>query len=412
MCNPRKIAGAVAGIIATASGAVGVADVTCNPSLWAQAGLSQSIEERFKENPAIERKGDIKGCEIANLNPVGRYESTAYGLTIEITDVQKIENGVQVLARAWSESGTQIGFGREGTIETERFKIYNPPVLVPDPAGEIVRELPQDDGTVLRRALREDPAEALRQVIAHNVTLVGKTESTVIAGSVGNTTSTFYPNADPETTSVDGYAGRNVPGGEVWATIRAGAGTVNNSDDPNMRISIDGHNTDTDKWTLMQRMIILFDTSAIPDTDPINTATLSLVGTKSDNLSITPDINIYTSTPGSNTTVAGSDYSQIGTTAQSDTAITYANWNESAYNDFVLNATGRGNVSKTSISKFGARNANYDVAGVAPTWTGGVTASGFNVTTAEATGTTEDPKLVVDHGAAVAAPGQSVMWFD
>ena len=35
---------------------------------------------------------------------------------------------------------------------------------------------------------------------------------------------TFNPNADPESTSVDGIAGRKPAAAEVWATIRAGAG--------------------------------------------------------------------------------------------------------------------------------------------------------------------------------------------
>src|SRR3972149_5045079 len=73
-----------------------------------------------------------------------------------------------------------------------------------------------------QRKLREDPAEAIRQVIVHNVTLVGKENTKIILGKVGNTTSTFYPDSDPESTSVDGDV--QDTGLTSWADKVAGTG--------------------------------------------------------------------------------------------------------------------------------------------------------------------------------------------
>ena len=83
--------------------------------------------------------------------------------------------------------------------------------------------------------------------------------------------------------------------------------------------------------------------------------------------------------------------------------ITYANWLTTVYNDFTFNATGIGNINKTGISKFGTRNANYDVANTAPAL------SSINDRWhyldgyfADETGTANDPKLVVAYSASSA----------
>src|SRR3990167_1069334 len=40
-----------------------------------------------------------------------------------------------------AKRGTELrGFGADGSVEIERFRIYNPPILVDDPNGTIIRE--------------------------------------------------------------------------------------------------------------------------------------------------------------------------------------------------------------------------------------------------------------------------------
>src|SRR3989344_4566684 len=91
------------------------------------------------------------------------------------------------------------------------------------------------------------------------------------------------------------------------------------------------------------------------------------------------------------------DYTTLGTTALA-TAISYTNWSISDYNDFTLNSSGLAQISKTGISKFGMREASYDVANTQPTWGSG---QEFSVSGrfADKAGTSEDPKLVVTHSA-------------
>src|SRR3990167_5565775 len=117
----------------------------------------------------------LKSCEIAKRGTefAGIYDSSQYGVRIEIIgEVKNIEingqSGIELFARAWR--GTQqLGFGQDGSVEIERFRIFNPPVLVDDPNGTIIREWTDIiTGEIKQRKLREDQIEALRQVIAHN----------------------------------------------------------------------------------------------------------------------------------------------------------------------------------------------------------------------------------------------------
>lgn len=211
-------------------------------------------------------------------------------------------------------------------------------------------------------------------------------------------TLTVYPDPNPETTSVDADPCHEVGAGDTWANIVAGTGTTVFSGDSGSTLEavrIDSH-TVTDEWNLICRGIFLFDTSSLGATASISSATLSLyVNTLFDGLSITPGINIYSSAPASNTAVVAGDYDSLGTTEFSST-IAYGSLTNAAYNDFALNASGLAAISKTGISKLASRNPGADVADVAPTWSSG-TVSRIRVASADATGTTQDPRLVVQY---------------
>ncbi|MBX4215593.1 hypothetical protein KW797_01445, partial [Candidatus Parcubacteria bacterium] len=93
---------------------------------------------------------------------------------------------------------------------------------------------------------------------------------------------------------------------------------------------------------------------------------------------------------------------QIGTVKQSDD-LDITSMTTSAYNIFTLNATGRGNVSKTGVTKFAAReghdfeNTSIDVTKL----------NYVGISTADHTGTTQDPTLTVTY--ALAAGGKPVI---
>lgn len=188
---------------------------------------------------------------------------------------------------------------------------------------------------------------------------------------------------------------------ESWATLKAGAG--NNNDIGDGSVIAMSIQDSTDIWYSLKRSIFCFDTSSLPDDATISATVMSLYSAgKGDNCSITPNVDVYTATPGSTSAPANSDYGQIGTTSQTGSPITYANWTASQYNDFTFNSTGIGNVSKTGISKFGCRNATYDAGSTTPTWSSGSNRASYLSATFGGVGTSQDPKLVVTYTTVVA----------
>jgi hypothetical protein len=225
--------------------------------------------------------------------------------------------------------------------------------------------------------------------------------------SFGFSTLTAYP--DPGTGGPTGSATvERGASNESISTIRAGAGSyASSTDNPNWVIGFQSDNTQAaaGKLRALDRFLMTFDTSGLTAAATISAAVLSIYGnSKLDaGTAVTPDVNIYLPTPSVNYNFSVNDFNiaNWGSTAQCDSAITYAGWNTAAYNDFTLNATGRGNISKTGISKFGCRNANYDVADVSPGAMTNNTSHSLLGYLANETGTTKDPKLVVTYTVAV-----------
>ena len=210
--------------------------------------------------------------------------------------------------------------------------------------------------------------------------------------NMGFDTLTAYP--VPGTT-VDGWVNGVDAGNATWANLIARTGdNYDDSDATGTLIHIDA-SVESAKWTMLKRGIFLFTTSSLPDDATIDAAVLSVNGyEKSDGLSVTPDMNVYASTPASNTALANGDFSQLGSTAFA-TAVGYSSWNDAGYTALTFNSTGRAAISKTGISKFGIRNANYDVAASAPSWSN--SESYIRIYYSDQTGTTADPKLVVTY---------------
>ena len=351
-------------------------------------------------NKTSQEKAQIKSLEIAKLKHSGIYNSAQYNTKIEIIgDVKAIEingqHGIELFAKGWR--GTQqLGFGIDGTVEIERFRIFNPPILVDDPNGTIIREWTNDiTGQLKQRKLREDPLEAIRQVISHNVKIVGKDNNKIVAGKIGNTTSTFYPDADPETTSVDGRT-RYDGNGVTWATFQAADGGSASDVGTELYAYLAAWSV-SNQWDLNDKTHFLFDSSSIPDTDVISSATFSLYGTGTNNNPLTLSLNVYSTNPASNTAIAAGDHDTVGTTAFS-TAKAQSTITAAAYYDWALNASGLTNVSKTGVSKFGFSYTNLPE-NVEPTWSS-LAENSWGHYHADQTGTANDPKLVVVHGVA------------
>ena len=353
------------------------------------------LKDLIKNKTAAEKRS-IKATEIVKLNHVGRFSNGKYGVEAEILEIKKInskgQDGVEILARGW-KNGKPLGFGKDGSVEIERFRIFNPPICVVDPLGEINRDYTERiTGKFVKRRLREDPIEAIRQDIAHTISVTGIASAQIIKGKVGNTTSTFYPAAGANS-PVDGYIERATA--ISYADCRSGTGTTASATDTNLYFTQNELDTIT---YIINRCPVLFDTSAIADTDTIDSATLSFyrptAGIENDSGGISA--SIVSSAPAANNAIVTGDYeiANWGTTKFA-TDKTQGNFTLDAYSDFTLNSDGLNNISKTGVSKFGQRPAQ-DIANTTPT-----VRSYMAVSSADVAGTGEDPKLVVVHSAAV-----------
>ena len=75
-----------------------------------------------------------KGCEMAKIGSVAKHKRADqyFDGYIQIVEMVPINGGVEVFARAWDSTGKQYGFGKDGSVDLERFRIINPTIMVPD----------------------------------------------------------------------------------------------------------------------------------------------------------------------------------------------------------------------------------------------------------------------------------------
>lgn len=206
------------------------------------------------------------------------------------------------------------------------------------------------------------------------------------AWNLGFDTATFYPNANTETTSVDGYVqNTNV----VFATCR-GASAGDFSQDSSTVEYLAQCGTG---YSII-RGFFLFDTSSLNDAAVVSAAIISFCaanqGTTNTN---STTVDVVASTPASNTALVLGDFDQVGSTVFG--SINISSWvdTDGTYNDITLDANGRAAVTATGVTKYGTR-IGRDTANSAPT--------GDNYTIcyfAEQTGTSKDPKLVLTYTA-------------
>lgn len=183
-------------------------------------------------------------------------------------------------------------------------------------------------------------------------------------------TGTFNPDANPESTSVDGHGG-TIQSARTWAQIISDAGNTANDSATRLDLFFLSSGT-TDRWDRSHRGIFLFDTSSLANDAIKQSATFGLYepndGAFANNFG--GAVCLVESTPASNTAVANGDYNQVGSTQQAtDVNMSTIGANLNAYNDWTLNATGLTNISLTGVTKFGLK-FSFDRAASSPTWSG------------------------------------------
>ena len=351
------------------------------------------------ENKTGKERANIKGQELAKIGLVPRQNVKFSGADydIEIVSMKAIDGGVEVLARAWDSQG-QIGFGKDGLVDIERFTIINPPIMVADGTKHT---FVHDNGReVLIDNFKEDLQEAILQSLAHTIGVIekGKPRGNIIPGKVGNTTLTAYPNASTGTAPIDSELAQSETS-VVWATLQGGAGNLNQNVVATVSIWNLRATATTDQFSLLRRGGFGFDTDTI-GTDNIDSAIFSIyVTVKGTALGDTDcDIVDFNPAAGTITTFDVTDYANFGTTRFATGKTISSGITTSAYNDFTLNASGVANINKTGNSYFGTR-LKWDIDNSAPTWVNGAETN-VDGSMADTADTTQDPKLVVEHSAA------------
>lgn len=169
----------------------------------------------------------------------------------------------------------------------------------------------------------------------------------LLAVMVEEITKTFYPDAHPEVTSVDGRVTQKETG-LSWAQIRAALGSEAADDVSGSRFAMWWCDTVADKFKELHRSIFLFDTSSLPDDCTIIRAVLSVYGYTKVNEGSWANVklNVYASAPASNIALVAGDFDSLGATPFCDTDLAYDDFSVSGYNNFTLNAAGLAAISK------------------------------------------------------------------
>lgn len=213
--------------------------------------------------------------------------------------------------------------------------------------------------------------------------------------NLGFDTLTVYPDADPETTTVDGDVFRATVV-ETFSTIRSGAGNAFRNETTIIHRLV-AHNTESN-YTSLVRGIHLFDTSTLSSNAVLSSAVLSLYGVgKSNGLGLSTAhraLSLVESSPASNTTLVNSDYGTLGTTRYADD-FAYDNFSTTGYNDITLNSTGLSNISLTGITKFGTRLA-VDTDNGTPAWVT-IESTSITIRSSDYPNGTFGPKLLVTY---------------
>lgn len=213
---------------------------------------------------------------------------------------------------------------------------------------------------------------------------------------------TFNPDADPETSSVDGFMWHD--GDTNWAAMRAGAGTSKDDDGSvvggSVLLRLIGN---VSTFTQMMRAILLFDITGIPAGQTIDAVTMRLfVTAEATNADVThTGYAPSEGTPATDTALLTTDYAlaNFGDAALAS-PITQVAINTGVYNDWVFNAAGIAVVQAAYDGDKIARLAmrfNDDILDTEPGRTGTINTS---ITFNQADVGSNKPELVVTYSSA------------
>lgn len=216
-------------------------------------------------------------------------------------------------------------------------------------------------------------------------------------------TLTVYPDADPETSTVDGYIAWDYDANSTWDTVHDADGTAHASVSSAGATMIAQIMKWTTGWQSIFRSILLFDTSSLTSTATIEDATLYLyLASKDPSSDMTMTMHVVSHDPTSNTNIVTGDflYTKFGTTSYG--SIIYNNFETGTYNAIAFNASGLNAISKTGITKLGLRFED-DMNDSEPVGVGNYDALRFTMYTSDQ-GAGFKPTLIITY-TATSAPG-------
>lgn len=193
----------------------------------------------------------------------------------------------------------------------------------------------------------------------------------IALGLVGLTTHTWQYNTGGGDGAMLGYA-QNSGVNSTWATIIAANGNghfnVTSGAGNWQCVEIQASGT-TNQFIKNTRGFLAWNTSSAGAGATASSGTMAIDSAgKADDLSCTPNINLYGHSSASNTSIADGDYQTVGSTAYS-TNVAYSSWPSGGVNvSFTLNSSGLSAFVPTGYTKICFRNQNYDVAAVQPNW--------------------------------------------
>ena len=325
----------------------------------------------------IEREADRAALKREELNKLSLAGTWSVGnRTFEITDFG-VERGALACRAKVTVDGSRYSLGkREVTIENIR---------VPNPRVVILSGDPRNPTRTF------NPALAQRQVIAQAVGLLLRKPINVERERIGRTTTVLYPDAGDSTgAGVDGFL-RGATGTTDWASLVASAGTSADTTATNNWLA--SWDPVAGGFRRLYRGVTNADTTLPGQVVTAATWSLYLYAVVDAN-GDTPALHCVGFT-GNADTLTTADFAVANFGATSFGSLAYGSITGSAYNDFVMNASGLAAIDTGGISKFGWR-VSHDLLGTTPTLAAN-SESGFGARYADFSGTTSDPKLTIEH---------------
>lgn len=336
---------------------------------------------------------DYKAQRVISSIEVGFKDTAFSGDTyhVDIIDTEYQKDFVTVFARAFTLKGEPVGFGADGSVEIERFRFFNPPLLVEDPYGDIKQVSFNDKKQIEEvRFFREDPKEALKESLLDTISKVAKSGESIVRGKIGNTTTTIYSDTSDAILRVSNA---------TWSTARnATSSTVQSGLSTGYIASeLEGatYNIYTGFW--------MFDTSVIPSTDAISSAVFSVSLNGDSATGDSQTLAVGNSTQATWNSPVSGDFDARGHTGSlGSSGVTHPNGATTGYLDFTLNATGVGWIARNGETIPGSASASgktqltllysSDTNDSTPT-----VRAYAQMRMVEQAGTTNDPKLTIVH---------------